>query len=351
MPHREKAMNDTIRSTEPLSVNRVGSVVCWRAHSVAVSAGELRAALRETRRTMSCARCGAVDGQPCDSTIATTDADGFHEERAGVLFDRVRNPVEHGAAMTRAIARQRKSENGLSWRRGMPDPKAPKIQPIALVSDASVTTTTATGDAVAVARWTLVHDETTGTVVVPNDLDDEEQEAVGQLLARYDVERTMLTATDVTGILVGICNDLGGFSLNGGGTYFVPREGDEVVEACRVSKAFEAAGYRLTVADLAAGRADNVRDAAEDSLLAAAREIEAEARRARDKMDSFLLGEAKGKPRSGAVTERLAEIEALRRRGRALARVLGAQIAGMEAALDDAKASSDKVLDDLSLVG
>jgi len=51
------------------------------------------------------------------------------------------------------------------------------------------------------------------------------------------------------------------------------------------------------------------------------------------------------------VTERLAEIEALRRRGRALARVLGAQIAGMEAALDDAKASSDKVLDDLSLVG
>lgn len=344
-------MTNQIRSTEPLASNRVGSVVCWRAHAVAVSAGELRAALRATRRTMPCPRCGAVDGQPCDSTLATTDGDGFHEERAGVLLDRVRNPVEHGAAMTRAIARQRKSESGLSWRRGTPDPKAPRLAPIALVSDASVTTTTTTGDAVAVARWTLVHDETTGAVVVPPGLDDEEQEAVGQLLARYDVERSMLTAVDVTSILVSICNDLGGFSLNGGGTYFVPREGDEVVEALRVAKAFEAAGYRLTVADLAAGRADNVRDAAEDSLLAAAREIEAEAKKAREKMDAFMLGEAKGKPRSGAVTERLGEIEALRRRGRALARVLGATIDGMERALDDAKASSDRVLDDLSLVG
>ncbi|MBM4356977.1 MAG: hypothetical protein FJ096_02600 [Deltaproteobacteria bacterium] len=344
-------MTNTIRTTEALSPGRVGSVVCWRAQAVAVSAGDLRAALRKTRRTMACPRCGAVDGQACDSTVAPVDADGFHEERAGVLAGRVRDPVDDAAAMTRAIARQRKSENGLSWRRGTPDPKAPRLAPIALVSDASVTTTTTTGDAVAVARWTLVHDESTGAVVIPPGLGDDEQEAVGQLLARYDVERTMLTAVDVTAVLVGICNDLGGFSLNGGGTYFVPRDGDEVVEACRTSGAFESAGYRLTVADLAAGRADNVRDAAEDSLLAAAREIEAEAKKARDKMDAFILGEAKGKPRSGAVTERLAEIEALRRRGRALARVLGAQIAGMEAALDDAKASSDKVLDDLSLVG
>ena len=345
-------MNDTtIRSTEPLSSNRVGSVVCWRAHAVAAHSGALRAALRETRRTMQCPTCGAVDGQACDSTMTTTDADGFHEGRAGVLLDRVRDPVDVASAMTRAIARQRKSEAGLSWRRGTPDSKAPKLAPIALVSDASVTSATTTGDAVAVARWTLVHDETTGAVIVPDNLDDEEQEAVGQLLARYDVERSMLTAVDVTSILVGICIDLGGFSLNGGGTYFVPREGDEIVEALRVGGAFDGAGYRLSVIDVAAGRADNVRDAAEDSLLAAAREIEAEARKAREKMDAFMLGEAKGKPRSGAVTERLAEIEALRRRGRALARVLGATISDMEAALDQAKASSDKVIDDLSLVG
>lgn len=344
-------MNNTIRTTEPLSSNRVGSVVCWRAHAVSADARALRFALRETRRAMPCPTCGAVSGQACDATTGTIDSDGVHEERVGVLRDRVRNPVDAPSAMTRAIARQRKSEAGLSWRRGTPDPKNPTLAPIALVADESVTTTTTTGDAVAVARWTLVHDVTTGAVVVPNDLDDDEQEAVGQLLERYDLERSTLTAQDVTAILVGVCNDLGGFSLNGGGTYFVPREGDEIVEALRVGGAFDAAGYRLSVVDVAAGRADNVRDAAEDSLLAAAREIEVEARKAREKMDAFLLGEAKGKPRSGAVTERLAEIEALRRRGRALARVLGATIDGMEAALDDAKASSDKVLDDLSLVG
>lgn len=344
-------MNNTIRTTEPLSLNRVGSVVCWRAHAVSADARTLRHELRETRRAFSCPTCGAVSGQTCDSTTRTIDGDGFHEERAGVLRDRVRNPVDASSAMTRAIARQRKSDGGLSWRRGTPDKTNPRLAPIALVADESVTSTTTTGDAVAVARWTLVHDETTGAVVVPNDLDDDEQEAVGQLLERYDLERSTLTAVDVTSILVGICVDLGGFSLNGGGTYFVPREGDEVVEALRVGGAFDGAGYRLSVVDVAAGRADNVRDAAEDSLLAAAREIEAEARKAGEKMDAFLLGEAKGKPRSGAVTERLAEIEALRRRGRALARVLGATIDGMEAALDAAKASSDRVLDDLSIVG
>jgi hypothetical protein len=350
--NRENTMRNDIRQSAPLASDRVGSVVCWSAHAVSVDARTLRAAVLDARRSFVCPTCGAADGDDCvDGFASPLDRERLHETRAGVLAGVVHDPVEPSVAMTRSIARQRKSADGLSWRRGTPDKAAKHLVPVVLVGDERVDGTTTTGDAVSRARWTLIHDERTGGVIVPAGLDDIEQDAVDDLIERYDLERSALTAQDVSSILIGVLVDLGGFSLNGGGTYFVPRDGDEIVERLRLRDVFGAAGYRLSVLDVLAGRADNVRDAAEESLLKDAQEIATAATAASEKMAAFMANTGKGKPQARAVFERLEEIEALRRRGRALARVLGAATASMDAALAAAETSTRRVLDDLSLVG
>lgn len=343
---------NNIRQSQPLSSDRVGSVVCWFAHGVSVNADTLRKSVLSVRRASSCSTCGAASGQTCNPGMGTVDGEGMHDARLGALCGVVGQASSNAVAMTRAIARQRKNESGLSWRRGEQDGHR---VPLVLVEDQRVNARTSQGDAVARALWTLVHDEASGSVVVPSGLDEEEQRAVDSLLERYEVERSTLTAQDVTAMLVDLMHKLGGFALNGGGTYFVPREADEVMEALRVGGALDCASYRLSVLDVLAGREDNVRAAAEDALLANAREIARMANAAREKMDAFMLANGKGKgvgkPRFSAVTDRLGEIASLRSRGKALARLLGATIGEMESALAEAEASSKQVLSDLSITG
>lgn len=324
---------------------RVGCIVWWSASEIQADPLVLRRAFLAAQRAADCPGCGSGAGRACvDATGA--EHDEVCAARGVRLDDLVRDPVGHGTAMRRALARTQSSlADGLRWHDCGEDANGLHV---ALGEQRAGLTP---GDVLASARWSLALDTGTGALSLPPvaALLDDERRALRALLDRYVKERAFLTAQDVGHLLVTLLLDrLGGVRVkSGGAVYFVPAPGDATVD--RIAAACEVAGVHLRRVEVGAGAAPQLADSASESLEDEALGIVEAARGAVERLRASKAAEdGKGRPQIKSTLARLDEVDALRKRAKGYANLLGALTDNVEQALREAEAATREVLSDLT---
>jgi hypothetical protein len=312
-----------IEAGATLPDDRIGSLVWWSASEIKVDASTLAFALMD-----------ADDARPLptDKTFA----------------DLVPSPALPATAIRRAMGRRQHTltAEGMRWHDVGNDDAGNTIVGLG-VETANAKKRDWSADlrlVVIVANDGTVTRPT--SLVSGDDLDDEDEQAVEQLLARYDVERGQLTAPDVGKIATSILLDrLGGVRVKtGGGVYFVPRGPDEAVD--RVTAALALAG--VTLLRLPAGRdsAPAFVGFARDALLEDVKRVTEAAHDAEARATAaFIDGNTKSAPTWEAQQRRLDEIHALKQRAELLETLLGSLHLDVSRAVAAAEKATDATLD------
>ncbi len=296
--------------------DRVGSIVWWSADAIVVNAVDLWSALR------------ASDDDSAD------DAPRF--------ADLVKEPATPAMAITRAASRRQSvlKTDGLRW------------HDLGTADDGSTVVALGREDKDANAgEWSghrvlTVSVSARGVVSRPTNVSDEDDERIDAMLARYEVERGNLTASDLGPIMTAALMDrLGGVRVKaGGGVYFVPRGKDESLG--RLASALSLAGITLMSVPAGKEQSASLATFATVSLLDDVKRITAAATAAEAKAtEAFVTGETRKVPTMGAQIARLEEIRALRDRAETLRVLLGSLDIDMATAIDAATKATRATLE------
>ena len=294
--------------------DRAGVKLYWSAFAVRVDAARLRAAIARWIPGLET----AFREQACEPLVA------------------MRRSIRRRQGAQATIARSS------FWRETHHDAQVGSMT----VAFAGETGLDGSGPYAAAEELAVEVDLKTGNVTVGAVSTVEQQEAVDALLARYDLERSTLTAEDVTGALArALVGRLGAHCVRfGGGVYFLPAGRDRVAPLLAAAFAEIDCGVRIDFDEVMPRTAGQMRAEVTASLSDIASKLCSKCEARLVAATSAAAGERKA-PSWDSLIERQAEIDAAVMEAKLLRRLVGAVTEDIEATLAACEVATVKALD------